>query len=127
MSAMEVAEVAETPEVGHVEAESCGATPSEPQAPPHMLCEICSVHERRYTCPRCLVKTCSVGCIKAHKAATGCNGRRDRTTFVLRSSFTDKQLLSDYFFLEVRTLTLPILLLRTVSTVYSLWSHLIST
>jgi hypothetical protein len=35
------------------------------------LCEECSVAAARYCCPGCGVRTCSLPCSKAHKAASG--------------------------------------------------------
>lgn len=39
-------------------------------------------------------------CCQAHKTRTGCNGKRDRTSFVALGSMNDGTLNSDYFFLE---------------------------
>lgn len=36
----------------------------------------------------------------AHKEATGCSGKRDRTAFVGRGAFDERTFLSDYRFLE---------------------------
>lgn len=36
----------------------------------------------------------------AHKEATGCSGKRDRTAFVGRAAFDERTFLSDYRFLE---------------------------
>ena len=55
---------------------------------------------QRYRCPACDTHTCSLACTKAHKQATGCTGKRSRTDMVTLSDFTERQLLSDYKFLE---------------------------
>lgn len=54
----------------------------------------------KYRCPACDTRTCSLACTKAHKQATGCTGKRSRTDMVTLSDFTERQLLSDYKFLE---------------------------
>ena len=54
----------------------------------------------KYTCPGCARRTCSLGCVRAHKAVHGCTGKRDRTAFVPLAEFTDAHLASDYTLLE---------------------------
>lgn len=63
-------------------------------------CAICGKAKAGYCCPRCATKTCSLICCKQHKFDTGCNGKRDRTQFCSLAKFTDRQLASDYHFLE---------------------------
>ena len=50
-----------------------------------------------HACAGCQV-TCvllySVGCVKAHKVANDCDGRRCKTAYVSQSEFTDTHLLS---------------------------------
>lgn len=47
------------------------------------LCEVCQEVEFRYTCPRCLKKTCSLQCSKDHKAKEGCSGvAHDPTSYI---------------------------------------------
>ncbi|XP_038063845.1 box C/D snoRNA protein 1-like [Patiria miniata] len=65
-----------------------------------MSCEVCEQVQPKYKCPGCNVKTCSLHCVKKHKTARGCNGVRDKTTYVSIKGFTDQHLLSDYRFLE---------------------------
>ncbi|XP_022652052.1 box C/D snoRNA protein 1-like [Varroa destructor] len=62
-------------------------------------CAVCH-KTARYSCPRCSLRTCSLGCVKTHKKQTGCDGVRDRAGFIPMSRFTDLDLLSDYRFLE---------------------------
>ena len=64
------------------------------------LCEVCHLKERRYVCPGCAMKTCSLPCVKAHKQNTSCDGKRKLSTFVKLENFTDKELLDDMNFLE---------------------------
>jgi hypothetical protein len=65
-----------------------------------MKCEICVDHEHKYTCPGCDMKTCSLRCCKEHKLTKNCNGIRDKTKFVKLTEFSEKELISDYSFLE---------------------------
>ncbi|KAJ6441897.1 zinc finger domain-containing protein [Purpureocillium lavendulum] len=46
------------------------------------LCSICHVSAPKYKCPRCGIQTCSVQCIKKHKAWSDCSGERDPTAYV---------------------------------------------
>ncbi|XP_021367264.1 box C/D snoRNA protein 1-like [Mizuhopecten yessoensis] len=63
-------------------------------------CEICSANVAKYKCPGCLAQTCSLPCVKRHKADMGCNGQRKKTNFVTKKDYTDGNLLNDYRFLE---------------------------
>ncbi|XP_048395379.2 box C/D snoRNA protein 1 [Stegostoma tigrinum] len=63
-------------------------------------CETCGGAEAKYKCPRCLIYSCSLPCVKKHKAVDGCNGVRDKTAFTPLSHFNEMHLLSDYRFLE---------------------------
>lgn len=64
------------------------------------LCCQCKENKWKYKCPGCGTKTCSLECVNSHKKTTNCTGKRDRTSFLPLASFTDKQLISDYHFLE---------------------------
>ena len=64
------------------------------------LCHTCNDVEWKYTCPRCLCKSCSLHCVKRHKQETGCSGERERTKAVPRSQYSENTFYSDYFFLE---------------------------
>ncbi|XP_034139972.1 box C/D snoRNA protein 1 isoform X2 [Drosophila guanche] len=64
------------------------------------VCEVCGGKEAHYACPKCEVKTCSVACVQIHKRELVCDGVRDRTKFVPLSEMTERELLSDYCFLE---------------------------
>ncbi|XP_006080541.3 box C/D snoRNA protein 1, partial [Bubalus bubalis] len=63
-------------------------------------CETCGTEEAKYRCPRCLRYSCSLPCVKKHKAELTCNGVRDKTAYVSIQQFTEMNLLSDYRFLE---------------------------
>ena len=58
-------------------------------------CQECG-SEAKYTCPGCGHRTCSLGCVKKHKAASGCSGVRDRTKLVFKEDMNNLTLLSDY-------------------------------
>ncbi|KOS23385.1 Box C/D snoRNA protein 1 [Escovopsis weberi] len=49
------------------------------------LCSICHISPPQYRCPRCDVRTCSLGCVRKHKAWAQCSGTRDATAYVPRS------------------------------------------
>ncbi|KAG5474262.1 hypothetical protein LSCM1_03041 [Leishmania martiniquensis] len=53
-----------------------------------------------YTCPGCGRRTCSMTCVRVHKADFQCTGVRDVAVRVPLSEFTDQQLQRDYHFLE---------------------------
>ncbi|XP_023554839.1 box C/D snoRNA protein 1 isoform X2 [Octodon degus] len=63
-------------------------------------CETCGTEEAKYKCPRCMRYSCSLPCVKKHKAELMCNGVRDKTAYVSIQQFTEMNLLSDYRFLE---------------------------
>ncbi|EFJ40802.1 hypothetical protein VOLCADRAFT_119886 [Volvox carteri f. nagariensis] len=68
--------------------------------PPPPLCEQCGAAPSKYRCPGCQRRSCSLECVRAHKAASGCSGQRDRTAFVSMQDFDDGALLSDFRLLE---------------------------
>ena len=43
-----------------------------------MLCQVCLKEQFKYKCPRCGIKTCSVGCIKQHKVRQNCDGIKQK-------------------------------------------------
>lgn len=68
--------------------------PSKPR-----VCEECG-DEAKYTCPGCGRRTCSLGCVREHKAVSGCSGLRNRTKLVFKENMDNLTLLSDYRLLE---------------------------
>jgi hypothetical protein len=46
------------------------------------LCAICHIGTLKYKCPRCNTRTCSLSCVKKHKAWTDCDGLRDPTVYI---------------------------------------------
>ncbi|XP_066293721.1 box C/D snoRNA protein 1-like [Branchiostoma lanceolatum] len=63
-------------------------------------CESCDEATPKYRCPRCERLSCSLPCVKKHKADHDCDGVRDKTAYVPVKEFTERHLLSDYRFLE---------------------------
>lgn len=54
----------------------------------------------QYRCPACARCSCSLACVKNHKAHYKCNGIRDKTAPVPRRSYDEHSLISDYSLLE---------------------------
>ena len=54
----------------------------------------------KYRCPKCEVRSCSLGCVQRHKAEAGCDGVRDRVKYLPVSKFTDLDVVSDFRLLE---------------------------
>ncbi|KAM6458616.1 box C/D snoRNA protein 1 [Liasis olivaceus] len=63
-------------------------------------CELCNTEAAKYRCPRCMTYSCSLACVKKHKALSSCNGIREKAAFVSMNEFGNLTLLSDYRFLE---------------------------
>lgn len=54
----------------------------------------------KYTCPKCMARTCSVACVARHRKRARCDGRRDPTGFVSTSQLaTPAAFDRDYNFL----------------------------
>ncbi|GIL85384.1 hypothetical protein Vretimale_10669 [Volvox reticuliferus] len=70
------------------------------QPPAAPLCEHCGAAPSKYRCPGCQRRSCSLECVRAHKASTGCSGQRIRTAFVSMQEFDDRALMSDFRLLE---------------------------
>lgn len=75
------------------------------QSPPEITqitsdanCIICGSDQIKYKCPGCMLRTCSLPCIKDHKIRFTCTGERDRLKFVKIDSYGDNQFLdgNDY-------------------------------
>lgn len=64
------------------------------------VCAVCSTNDAIYTCPRCAMRTCSLGCCKAHKLTYKCSGIRNVAAFVDKKDYNYFHFLSDYRFLE---------------------------
>ncbi|RZC51673.1 hypothetical protein C5167_020084 [Papaver somniferum] len=64
------------------------------------MCEECKENPWKYKCPGCLIRSCSLPCVKSHKKRTSCTGKRPRDEIIPLSQFDDNLLISDYRFLE---------------------------
>ncbi|KAI8047319.1 hypothetical protein BDF21DRAFT_303251, partial [Thamnidium elegans] len=64
------------------------------------LCHLCKKNDWKYTCPRCLVHSCCMTCVKQHKLDTECSGIRDKTSYVPLREYNESNMMSDYTYLE---------------------------
>ncbi|XP_062511110.1 box C/D snoRNA protein 1-like [Corticium candelabrum] len=65
-----------------------------------MSCSVCGKSDVKYRCPGCNRRTCSLQCVRDHKERWSCDGRRNKTKYISIGKYSDKELLSDYRFLE---------------------------
>lgn len=72
---------------------------SAPKKEKELTCSVCAA-PALYTCPACGRRTCSMTCIRVHKADHHCTGVRDVAEKIPLSDFTDAQLQRDFRFLE---------------------------
>jgi hypothetical protein len=75
-------------------ADGADADADAPAPPAPAPCDVCSGPPHKYRCPGCGVRSCGLACVRAHKDASGCSGRRDRLAFVPLSEFGDRELMS---------------------------------
>ena len=65
------------------------------------LCSICHAEPQKYKCPGCGTRTCSVPCIRKHKARAECSGQRNPRAYVPASQIrTEAGVDHDYNFLS---------------------------
>ncbi len=65
------------------------------------LCSICHAEPQKYKCPGCGTRTCSVPCIRKHKARAECSGERNPRAYVPAAQIrTDAGVDHDYNFLS---------------------------
>ncbi|KAH3680697.1 hypothetical protein WICPIJ_008161, partial [Wickerhamomyces pijperi] len=69
------------------------------------ICQICFTEPSKYKCPACTTQTCSLPCIKLHKAQSQCSGIQDTTKYIPRTDFEkdgegERMLQRDYNFLS---------------------------
>lgn len=62
-----------------------------------IVCEMCKLNEFKYKCPRCLLKTCCLNCVKQHKKKYSCSGQKDKFN---KTVTCEKDLLKDMRFLN---------------------------
>lgn len=87
-------------EGGSESSDSSASSFSSGRIPRLGICEVCNSLEAKYTCPRCEVKTCCLGCLQIHKKELKCSGIRDRTKYIPVKQMTKMDFMSDYNFLE---------------------------
>lgn len=63
-------------------------------------CFSCSAVEIKYTCPSCLVKSCSLVCVNSHKLLMNCSGIRDKVKFIRKLDMNMNVLMNDISFLQ---------------------------
>ena len=66
-------------------------------------CSVCAGAEAKYRCPVCSAETCSLGCVRGHKARTGCVGLRAVPAAPAAGApreYTEAMFVQDYGFLE---------------------------
>ncbi|KAL1877583.1 hypothetical protein VTK73DRAFT_8492 [Phialemonium thermophilum] len=65
------------------------------------LCTICHTDPPKYKCPRCGARTCSLPCVRRHKAWASCSGERDPAAFIPREHLRSEAGIDhDYNFLS---------------------------
>ena len=62
-------------------------------------CSLCP-RTSKYRCPKCEVRSCSLQCVRDHKTATACDGKRDKTKFKPLGNMKDMDVVSDFRLLE---------------------------
>ena len=65
-----------------------------------IMCEMCGSNLAKYKCPKCLMQTCCLACVKLHKRKYSCDGKRNPGKFISIQEFKDRDLHRDYHFLE---------------------------
>jgi len=56
------------------------------------LCQMCKTNKWKYTCPKCLMHTCSLPCVKSHKKEYNCDGKRDKVKYVAMNDYNENNL-----------------------------------
>ncbi|ETE61388.1 Box C/D snoRNA protein 1, partial [Ophiophagus hannah] len=72
----------------------CGSPVSVASQISFFRCELCNTEAAKYRCPRCMKYSCSLACVKKHKALYSCNGIREKAAFVSVNEFSNLTLLS---------------------------------
>ncbi|MES1911363.1 MAG: hypothetical protein MHM6MM_003805 [Cercozoa sp. M6MM] len=61
-------------------------------------CRMCKERQAIYCCPKCLLKTCSLQCVREHRQRFQCSGKRARTKFAPVAEMTTNTLQHDFDF-----------------------------
>lgn len=99
-----------TIEIDQIDPEIVQVEQDQPAQPPKVLtaeemriaklCQTCQKDDWKYTCPRCLVHSCSLTCVLQHKKEANCSGIRDKTSYVPLREYNESHMMSDYTYLE---------------------------
>ena len=96
MSKRSIDDVAAEPAESDDDSDDESESEAEDTGPPRCSCGALS----KYRCPGCGERSCSLACVKRHKAEKPCDGRRDPAAYFALGDGTDELLLRDYHFLE---------------------------
>jgi len=64
------------------------------------VCGACENTRAKYRCPKCKFTSCSLKCVKTHKLESGCDGIRNKTSYIPKDRIAELDVLSDYRLLE---------------------------
>ena len=64
------------------------------------LCDVCENALYKYTCPRCEVKSCGVGCLNRHKKSKECSGVKEPFVQLDSKHIEEKEVAKDYEFVK---------------------------
>lgn len=64
------------------------------------LCEVCEAALKKYTCPRCQVRSCSISCLNKHKKIRECSGIADQFSKIEGKKIEEKDVEKDYLFVK---------------------------
>ncbi len=63
-------------------------------------CLICKLHESKYKCPRCQIRTCCLNCVREHKKIFKCSGVRDKFSKKALKDFSENDFVRDMNFIN---------------------------
>ena len=67
----------------------------------HLQCAVCKESVSKYACPRCQLRTCSLGCTQQHRKSQGCSGKRQHSQLATSKTELDEATVrADYHFLQ---------------------------
>lgn len=66
----------------------------ESHRPPPVTCIVCGAVRAIYKCPKCDRRSCSLACVRRHKADNSCDGLQGRSTFAPLPDITEKTILN---------------------------------
>ena len=63
-------------------------------------CQICQIYESKYKCPNCLLKSCSLKCVREHKIRKNCDGIYHFEKFIPAEKYCKRDLKKDLFYID---------------------------